>query len=140
MRPKQDPSLFLSNFYWYSIMNPQPPRPPPPPRKPAAAQPVGSGSNKHIKNLGGKFNEAMRGEEPPVEGMAKMKIHKPSMAVGGEVGPILRRPYNHRMARITSFEHGMINKKVRYYNDSNNVSYAAFNQGGHFPGAVHQVI
>ena len=58
-------------------------------------------------------------------------------AVGGTV---LRRPYNHRMVGMTSFEHGMIPKGIKFYNDSINISGAGFNQGGYFPGAEHQVI
>jgi len=63
-------------------------------------------------------------------------------AVGGTVhhGPVLRKPYNHRMIGMTSFEYGMIPKGVKYYNDSINISRAGFNQGGYFPGADHQVI
>lgn len=125
-------------------MNPQPPRPPPPPRKRAAAEPVGSGSNKHIKNLGGKFNEAMRpAPSPPVEGMAKMKIDKPSMAVGGTVseGILLRRPYYHCMAGMTSFEHGMGSYRGIRYNPTNqNFAQATFVQGGYFPEADHRLI
>jgi hypothetical protein len=63
-------------------------------------------------------------------------------AVGGTVhhGPVLRKPYNHRMIGMTSFEHGMIPKGMKYYNESINISGAGFNQGGYFPGAEHQVI
>ena len=62
-------------------------------------------------------------------------------AVGGiVVQPTLRRPYNHRMIRLQSFEYGKIKPRIYYYNDSINISGATFNQGGYFPGADHQVI
>jgi hypothetical protein len=125
------------------------PQPPPPPKKPAAGshQRDNSGSDKHKKNLGGKFNEAMRpapaaAAAPPVEEMAKMNIHKKSMAVGGTVGPTIRRPHNHRMIGIQSFEYGKIKAgQVGFIDDASpKFAQATFYQGGYFAGADHQLI
>lgn len=62
-------------------------------------------------------------------------------AVGGTVehSATLRRPYNHRMIRLQSFEYGKI--KPRKITDASvNISNATFFQGGYFPGAEHAEI
>jgi hypothetical protein len=118
--------------------------PPPPPRKPMAESRDKPSSARNLKKVLKKeeTNQQKDEREKAERGRDPGTPPRGGYAVGGTVhhGPILRRPHNHRMIGMTSFEHGMINKKVRYYNDSNNVSYAAFNQGGYFPGAEHQVI
>lgn len=131
------------------------PQPPPPPKK-RAAGPNEYAGRKGNKNLSGQFNAAdvmRRADEapaapaaaaaPPVEEMAKMKIHKKSMAVGGIVhGPTIRRPHNHRMIGIQSFEHGKIKAgQVGFIDDSSpKFAQATFYQGGYFAGADHQLI
>lgn len=124
-------------------MNPQPPRPPPPPKKAPAGPRDSSGSNKHVKDLSDEFKAAMRpAAEPPAEGMANMKIHKQSKAVGGVVHGPIRRPHNHRMIGIQSFEHGKIKPgKVGFIDDSSpNFARPSFYQGGYFARADHQLI
>jgi hypothetical protein len=68
-------------------------------------------------------------------------------AVGGTVseGILLRRPYNHRMAGMTAFEHGMghykgMSHSVRYNPTNQNFAQATFVQGGYFPQADHRLI
>lgn len=125
-------------------MNPQPPRGPPrvvppPPRKVAvAAKPAGSGSNSHIKNLGGQFNEAMRPViQPPSEEMAKL-----NMAVGGTVseGLMLRKPTSHAMAGVTSFMPHYKGMSHSFNPTNQNFAQATFVQGGYFPQADHRLI
>jgi hypothetical protein len=69
------------------------------------------------------------------------------MAVGGTVseGILLRRPYNHRMAGMTAFEHGMghykgMSHSIRYNPTNQNFAQATFVQGGYFPMADHRLI
>lgn len=64
-------------------------------------------------------------------------------AVGGTVseGILLRRPYYHCMAGMTSFEHGMGRYRGIMYNPTNqNFAQATFVQGGYFPDADHRLI
>jgi len=64
-------------------------------------------------------------------------------AVGGTVseGILLRRPYYHCMAGMTSFEHGMGRYRGIMYNPTNqNFAQATFVQGGYFPEADHRLI
>lgn len=65
-------------------------------------------------------------------------------AKGGTVqtGPTLRRPYNHRMIGMTSFEHGKIKPgQVGFIDDSSpKFAQASFYQGGYFVRADHQLI
>lgn len=72
---------------------------------------------------------------------------KLNMAVGGTVseGILLRRPYNHCMAGMTAFEHGMghykgMSHSVRYNPTNQNFAQASFVQGGYFPMADHRLI
>ena len=123
----------------YNIMKPlgikTPPRVPRPPKTPSppSSPPPPSQPPPPSK-------KPRRDGSPPAPGSSSRQL---SMAVGGTVseGILLRRPYYHCMAGMTSFEHGMGSYKGIRYNPTNqNFAQATFVQGGYFPMADHRLI
>jgi hypothetical protein len=85
---------------------------------------------------------ALQARHPPPAGVINPYTTK-GYAVGGTVseGILLRRPYYHCMAGMTSFEHGMGRYRGIMYNPTNqNFAQATFVQGGYFPMADHRLI